>query len=103
MTDTSTCEDSGATGTSTVTVTQNGNDVTVVNAAVGSTLTGTISGGRLSLTGSYPMQGGTTHVQGADITLVENGDSFSGTMNWSWTHDVYADCAGYTTLNGTRQ
>lgn len=102
MTDTSNCGDPSATATSTVTVTQSGNSVTAVDSRAGSTLTGTISGGTLNLTGSYPTEGGTTQVQGSDITLAENGNSFSGTMTWTWTQGDYT-CAGYTTLNGTRQ
>lgn len=102
----SVCSDTvGNTDSYTVTVVQNGNELTVVlgddaELPSGTTFTGTISGNQINWSGSYPTAGGTTTVNNTDITA--NDSTMSGTANWSWS-DGTDSCQGTTSVSGTRQ
>lgn len=82
-----------------VTVTMNGNDVTVVTPV--GTFTGTLDGDQLEWTGSYPEDGGTTTITSMDLTVSSNGSSLSGTTRWRWT-DGNTSCSGRTSVVGVR-
>ena len=79
--------------TSTVNITVSGSNVT------GGELSGTVNGNQVSLSGSYPDDGGTTT---SNISLTVDGNLFSGTDNWSWTGGG-STCTGTDSLSGTKQ
>lgn len=80
------------------TVMQNGCDFTIATDT--GTYTGTVVGDRVSWTGSFPEEGGTTT---ATINLTITGDSISGSRNWTWADDYSAyTCSGTTDITGTR-
>ncbi len=76
--------------TGTVTVTQTGNDVTLVDDD-GYTWTGTVNGADYTLSTSFPEDGGTTTAN-LSCTL-SSSTSGSGTVIWSWT-DGIDSCSG---------
>jgi len=84
-----------------VTVTQTGNNLTVVTPV--GTFSGTINGDKVSWGGSYPEQGGgTTTINSMTLTVAADGNSFSGSSTWSWS-DGTESCSGTTqATNGTR-
>ena len=82
-----------------VTVTQTGNNLTVVTPA--GTFSGAINGDKVSWAGSYPEQGGTTTINSMTLTVAADGNSFSGSSTWSWS-DGRESCSGTTqATNGT--
>jgi hypothetical protein len=81
----------------TANVVQFGNSVTV--SASGVLLVGVLSGDILSLSGSYPEDGGTTTVISTSLTFTAN--AFSGQSNWSWADDRFS-CVGTSFWTGTR-
>ncbi len=76
--------------TGTVTVTQTGNDVTLVDDD-GYTWTGTVTGADYALSTSFPEDDGTITVN-LSFTL-SSSTSGSGTVTWSWT-DGTDSCNG---------
>jgi hypothetical protein len=83
-----------------VTVTQNGNNLTVVTDA--GTFNGTISGNTISWTGSYPEGSSTVTINSMTLTLNANGTQFTGTVHWSWTDGVDS-CSGTNQISGQKQ
>ncbi len=77
------CTWSRNTTSGTAVVTQTGNSVKVVDNYNGATSRGTVSGTRVSISGSYPYNGGTMAVT-INFTLTSN-TSGSGTMTSRWT------------------
>ena len=84
-----------------VDIAQSGGTLTVTSLA--GTFGGTINNDTVSWTGSYSEQGGgTTTITGMSLTASSSGDSFSGSVNWSWT-DGTDSCSGTTDVSGTKQ
>ena len=86
----------------TVTVTQAGSSLTVTASSVpGQTFSGTISGAKLSWSGSYEEPtGGTSTIDSLDLTITSP-TSLSGGSSWSWVGDGES-CSGTTTVSGSR-
>ena len=100
--DSSNCDDSGATRTTTWNVTQNGSSVTVTAIGSNAALTGTITGNTINLQGSFPEDGGITTVTSTTITVSATGNSISGSETWTWS-DGFDFCFGTTSVTGSRQ
>ena len=81
-----------------VTVTQSGSAITVTDSDGPNT--GTLSGNRLSWSGSYPEDGGTTSVS-FSLTVAPSCNSLSGTAPWSWSDGTFT-CSGTTQVTATR-
>lgn len=92
------CGDSGSSSYS-VEVTQNENALTV-STPVG-VFSGAINGNTVQWTGSFPEDGGTTTINSMTLTVSADGNSLSGSSNWSWT-DGSESCSGTTNTTGTR-
>lgn len=84
----------------TITVVQNGNDLTITTPD--GTVTGTIDGNSVSWSGRYPKNGGTTTVVSVNITVSVDGDTLSGSASWSWTNGTES-CSGTSeAINASR-
>ena len=83
----------------TLDLTQSGNSV-VVGSPVG-TFNGIISANKITWTGSYPEQGGTTTAS-AVITVGADCSSFTSTATWSYTEAGWGTCTGTSTASGYR-
>ncbi len=79
----------------TMTVTQDGTDLTVVTGD--GTFSGSITGNTITWTGSYPEEGGTTTITSLSVTLDASGEGGTGTVEWSWS-DGTETCSGTTAL-----
>jgi hypothetical protein len=66
-----------------IVVTQSGNNLSV--SAPAGMFSGTINGNRVAWTGSYPEDGGTTTITAMQLTVSNDGNSLSGSSNWSWS------------------
>lgn len=77
---------------------QSGNKISYTSN--GNNFTGTLSGNKLTSSGSYPEQGGTT-TGSTTLTIDSTCSSFSGTGTWSWA-DGTSSCSGTSKLSGTR-
>lgn len=97
--DGSDCDEGTYTENYTVSVTQSGNSLTVV--APTGTFSGEICGNKVSWSGSYPEDGGTTTAT-IDLTVSADGNSLNGSVTWSWT-DGSDSCAGTSQTTGSRQ
>jgi len=64
------------------------------------TFNGTLSGNKLTSSGSYP-EGGGTVTGSTTITIDSVCSAFTGTATWSWSDGVDS-CSGTATLTGTR-
>lgn len=89
-----------------LTVTQTGNDVTVTDASNPSTPTtysGTLSGDKLTWSGSFPERGGVTTWNTVSTTVAADCNSVSGNATWTYVQDAPAvfSCTGSTTFTGT--
>ncbi len=71
-------------------ITQDANDVSILNST-GNTLTGTINGDLLELTGEVDERGGTTTFDSVSITF--SADTGAGNATWTWT-DGTDSCNG---------
>jgi hypothetical protein len=91
-----TCGDAG-TSSYTITITQNGNSVTVATPA--GTFSGSVSGNTVSWTGSYPEDNGITTI--TSLTATVSGTNLSGSAQWTWT-DGNLSCGGSSTFTGTK-
>ena len=95
-----TCGDPvGATYVYPITVTGNGNNLTIVES--GNTTNWTVTGTSILWTGSFPEQGGTLTITSTSITAT-NANHFSGTIHWSWTDGIYP-CSGTNSVSGVKQ
>lgn len=83
----------------TAAVVQNGNTLSVTIG--GLVFNGTISGSRVSWTGSFPEDGGTTTITSMTLTVDPAGDALSGSSTWRWTDGVDT-CSGTTTVAGSK-
>ncbi len=97
---TDTCEGGGGSDTYQVTITQNGNAVTLMYSD-GDTVSGTINGNKIQYSGSYDEEGGTMTVS-AEFTVSADGRSMQGTDSWSWTNGSM-NCSGTDSFSGTRE
>lgn len=84
--------------TTTLTVTQSGNNITVATEV--GTFSGTLSGSRLTWSGSYPEDGGIT-TESVTVTFSGDGNSLQGSSTWSWTDGTFS-CTGTTTFSGVK-
>jgi hypothetical protein len=66
-----------------VQVTQNGSSVSV--AIKGGTLTGSLNGNTLQLSGSYPENGGTARISSLTGTLSSDGNTINSHSIWTWS------------------
>jgi len=80
------------------TITQSGNALTA--EITGGTLSGTIDGNRIQLSGSFPEDSGTVTVS-VTLALSADGDSMQGSDSWSWT-DGSTDCSGSDSISAIR-
>lgn len=83
----------------TAAVVQNGNTLSVTIG--GLVFNGTISGSRVSWTGSFPEDGGTTTITSMTLTVDPAGDGLSGDSAWRWS-DGADTCSGTTTVTGSK-
>lgn len=81
-----------------ITITQNGNSVTMVNS--GTSYQGTISGATYSVSASYPEDNGTV-TESVTITLTSN-TSGSGKGEWEWRSGGYY-CSGGADITITKK
>jgi len=84
----------------TATIVQSGGNLTYAGDN-GSSLSGTISGNTVSMSGSFPEDGGTTTVNSLTSTVAADCNQFTGNDSWSWTDGV-TSCTGTSTFTGTR-
>ncbi len=91
-----------------LTVTQNGNDVTVTDED-GNVFSGSITGNTLRWSGSYADEApdgtpGRTNLQPMTATIAADCNSLSGRADWTWTATDGSGyvCSGYTDFEGTR-
>lgn len=91
-----------------LTVTQNGNDITVRDGD-GNVHSGTITGNTLRWSGSYADEApdgtpGRTNLQPMTATIAADCNSLSGRADWTWTATDGSGyvCSGYTNFEGTR-
>ncbi len=89
----------GTTTVSTVNISQTDNTLEILYS--GSRLTGTMAGDTVTLSGSYPSDGGTVNMSPMTLTVSADCLDLSGKGNWSWTDGTFA-CSGTTTINATR-
>jgi hypothetical protein len=82
-----------------VTIIQEGNALTAHTPE--GTLTGTICGDQLQISGSYSVDGGGTSTVNLDLTVSADGNSVQGSDTWNWT-DGFESCGGSDSLSGTR-
>jgi hypothetical protein len=88
--------------TYTATVTQAGNDLTIVNEASGAALTGYISGSTVNLNLSFTDGAGTT-TGNFPGTVSSDGDAFGGLGTFSWTNTARTSaCSGTSRLAASR-
>lgn len=95
------CGEGIYTYTDTWNITQNGNTITAVGRDYDGdpfTLTGTINGDTLSVSGSYKDGSGTTHLN-ANLTI--SGNTFSGSISWTWSYK-YGYCSGTDQISGVK-
>ncbi len=85
--------------TSTVQITQSGNNVSYFVQDLSQTFSGEICGDSFTVSGSYPEDGGTTTINALSGTFSSN--SVSGTVSWSWS-DGADSCSGTDTFVGNR-
>jgi hypothetical protein len=85
--------------TSTASVNQTGNSVTVVDNWTGVTYTGTVSGANYSVSAIYPEDGGIV-TDNINFTL-SSATLGSGIITWSWT-DGFGFCNGGATITISR-
>lgn len=97
--DATACGEGTDTDSWTMTVVQEGNDVTIDTPD--GQFSGTVSGDRVSWRGSYSYDGGTLTITSMVIRVVNDGDGLNGTVQWSWT-DGSLSCSGSTLVSGTR-
>lgn len=97
------CGDGTPSHSEEITVTQNGEEVTVFNG--NGEFHGSIdSKGIVEWSGTYPEDGGTTTLRGSWRVRVDSnnqGVSFTGESSWQWS-DGFDSCSGSCTYNGTR-
>jgi chitodextrinase len=82
-----------------VSITQNGDNLTVF--AGGQSFSGKLQGNTVSWSGSYPEDGGTTTISDLKLNLSGGGNSLTGTSKWSWS-DGIDSCSGVSQVSGTR-
>ena len=92
------CGDGIYTDTYTMTITQSGNDITVLVS--GLAFTGTLEGNRLRWSGSYPEEGGIITAN-VDLTISDDGNSLSGSSSWTYTDGLFS-CSGTTQVSGVK-
>jgi len=78
---------------------QDGNNITLTDV-LGNVLNATISGNQVSVTGSFPDDGGTTTITNLVLTVSNDGKNLSGTSSWTWIDD-FGGCQGETSITGT--
>lgn len=82
--------------------TQNGNNIRVSGSDYDGdpfVLTGTLNGNRLSVSGSYKEDSGTTNLT---ANLNVSGSSFNGSISWTWSNE-YFSCSGSDEISGIKQ
>lgn len=79
---------------------QNGSSLTVTDQ-YGNVFTGTVSANKISWTGSYPDEGGTTAITGMDVTVSADSATLNGTASWLWS-DSTSSCSGSTAITGAK-
>lgn len=82
-----------------ITVSQNGNKATVTDAG-GNVFRGTLSGNKLTWSGSYPEAPGTTTAN-VTATIGANCSSFKATSTWSYSETGFS-CNGTSEVSGLR-
>jgi hypothetical protein len=93
------CDDDLTPYTFRVTITQEGNALTAQTPE--GTLTGTICGDQVQISGSYSVEGGGTSTVNLALTVSADGNSVEGSDTWSWTYDGQS-CRGSESLIGIR-
>jgi len=94
-----TCDDEpGGPYTFGVTIMQEGNALT--GQTPEGTMTGTICGDQVQMSGSSPEAGGTATVN-MKLTVSADGNSVAGSDTWNWTNGAQS-CGGSESLIGTR-
>lgn len=83
------------------TVTQTTCNIVVTPASGVGQFTGGVNGNTICWSGSYPDSGGTTTINSLTLTVNQNGTSFQGTANWSWSGQG-TSCSGSTQITGTK-
>jgi hypothetical protein len=75
---------------------------TLQNSLVaGTTFPGTVSGSKISWTGSYPSASGTVTINSVDATLSSDLRTISGSFAWTYAGNTH--CTGTTSFNVVKQ
>lgn len=77
-------------------ISQNGCQISV--SAHGKTLNGTLSGNKITGSGNFAEDGGTTYYS---VDLTFSGDTVSGLETWTWSGQGFS-CSGTDTIQGTK-
>lgn len=93
------CSAGPDTGDNTYIVTQDGCNIKVTDSGNHS-YSGTVSGKKISWTGSYLEDGGTTTIDSLELTI--SGSNVAGSGSWTWS-DGTTTCSGTTQLAGTKR
>lgn len=96
------CDDVGTRMSYTVRITQTGSHLTAVTPY--GTMTGTISGRTLNLSGRQVESEGVSDVSWTGIEVALDGESASGNSSWVFTSNFYPEdnCSGTTFVSATR-
>ena len=79
---------------------QTGNHLTFTSTSTGTSLSGTISGNSITLTGTRPSEDGTISINFPG-TVSSDGNTVTGTATWTWTDGSYT-CSGTTAVTMAR-
>jgi hypothetical protein len=93
------CDDDLTPYTFRVTIMQEGNALT--GQTPEGTMTGTICGDQVQMSGTYSVEGGGTSTVKLTLTVSADGNSVEGSDIWNWTTGVQS-CGGSESLSGTR-
>ncbi len=94
------CGGSSSPSVNTYTITQNACSVSATSANGGS-YTGTVNGSTVSLSGSHPQYTGTVTVTPMTLTVSADGNSMSGTADWTLT-DTGVNCTGTSSITAAK-
>jgi hypothetical protein len=93
------CGDPPGTFTFHADITQSGCSLEVALEETQIKLEGTITGDRVCWSGSYPDSDGIMTIDAVRITVADDGQSASGTLDYSWRQSQSHGCGGHNTVH----